>query len=131
MREVGTTVVVVGSGAAGLSAALAVAEAAQSSSSDSSVILIERAPKGQHGGNTRWSPSYMRMATTDRIAQGFEEDVQVASGGRADAANRPGAVGRSPWARWAPPAFGRAYTRAKFVELVLANPTRCRFCQPK
>ena len=46
-------------------------------------------------------------------------------------ANRPGAVGRSPRARWAPRAFGRTYTRVKFVGLVLASPTRCRFCQPK
>jgi tricarballylate dehydrogenase len=85
MPEESTTVVVVGSGAAGLSAALAAAEAAQSGSPRIRVVLVESAPRGQHGGNTRWSPSYMRMAAPDRIAPGLEEDVQAVSRGRADA----------------------------------------------
>ena len=84
--EAGDTIVVVGSGAAGLSAAVAAAEAASQSASGIRVVLIESAPQGQHGGNTRWSPSYMRMAAPDRVTPGFEEDMQAASGGRADAA---------------------------------------------
>jgi tricarballylate dehydrogenase len=81
-----TTIVVVGCGAAGLSAALAAAEAASSGTPGCRIVLIERAPKGQHGGNTRWSPSYMRMSAPDRVAPRFEEDMQAASGGRADPA---------------------------------------------
>jgi tricarballylate dehydrogenase len=81
-----TTIVVVGCGAAGLSAALAAAQAASSDRLGCRIVLLERAPKGLHGGNTRWSPSYMRMAAPDRVASGFEEDVQAASGGRADPA---------------------------------------------
>jgi len=82
----GATVVVVGSGAAGLSAALAAAEAAGVRRTSCRVVLIERAEKGAHGGNTRWSPSYMRMAAPDRIAPGFEADVRAASGGRTEEA---------------------------------------------
>ena len=77
------TIAVIGSGAAGLSAALAAAEA---SASTCRVVLIERAQEGEHGGNSRWSPAYMRMASPDRVAPGFEEDVQAAAGGRADRA---------------------------------------------
>jgi tricarballylate dehydrogenase len=86
MVDAEVTIVVVGSGAAGLSAALAAAEAARSGMRDCRIVLIDRAPEGQHGGNTRWSPSYMRMATPDRVAPDFEESVQAASSGRADAA---------------------------------------------
>ena len=86
MVDAGTTIVVVGSGAAGLSAALAAAEAASSGMLGCRIVLIERAPKGRHGGNTRWSPSYMRMSAPDRVAPGFEEDMQAASCGRADPA---------------------------------------------
>jgi tricarballylate dehydrogenase len=86
MADANAAIVVVGGGAAGLSAALAAAEAAASAMSGCRIVLIERAPKGQHGGNTRWSPSYMRMCAPDRVAPGFEEDMQAASGGRADPA---------------------------------------------
>lgn len=84
MSDAPATIAVIGSGAAGLSAALAAAEAASSEARRLRVILIERARKGQHGGNTRWSPSYMRMAAPDRVAPGFEDDMQAASGGQAD-----------------------------------------------
>ncbi len=48
------------------------------------ITIVDAAPEGQHGGNTRWSPSYMRMEAPDRIAPGFEEDILAAAGGRAD-----------------------------------------------
>jgi tricarballylate dehydrogenase len=86
MIVAGATIVVVGSGAAGLSAALAAAEAARSGTGRCRIVLIDRAPNGQHGGNTRWSPSYMRMAAPDRVAPDFEASVQAASSGRADPA---------------------------------------------
>src|SRR5262245_3629414 len=86
MTDADATIVVVGSGAAGLSAALTAAEAARSGATACRIVLVDRAPKGQHGGNTRWSPSYMRMAAPDRVAPDFEESVQAASSGRADPA---------------------------------------------
>jgi tricarballylate dehydrogenase len=78
--------VVIGHGAAGLAAALAAAEAARARGFPLQVTVLEKAAQAQAGGNTRWSPSYMRMAATDRIAPDFERDMQSASGGRADPA---------------------------------------------
>lgn len=86
MANADTTIVIIGSGAAGLSAALAAAEANAAHGGDCRIIVVDRAPEGQHGGNTRWSPSYMRLAAPDRVAPGFEADLQAATGGRMDPA---------------------------------------------
>jgi tricarballylate dehydrogenase len=48
------------------------------------VTLVEKAPEESAGGNTLWSPSYMRLAAPDRIAPDFERDMLKASNGRAD-----------------------------------------------
>jgi tricarballylate dehydrogenase len=50
------------------------------------VLLIDRAPEGQHGGNSRWSPCYMRMSAPDQVAPDLEDEVQKVSSGRADRA---------------------------------------------
>jgi tricarballylate dehydrogenase len=86
MTEAHTTIVVVGSGGAGLAAALAAAEAARANELVCRIILIEKARQGRHGGNTRWSPSYMRMATPDRLEPSFADDLRAISGGRMDEA---------------------------------------------
>jgi tricarballylate dehydrogenase len=75
-------IVVVGHGAAGLAAALGAAEGAGSPR----VLVVERAPQAARGGNTRWSPSYMRLEAPDRLAPRFEEDMLETSGGRSDPA---------------------------------------------
>jgi tricarballylate dehydrogenase len=80
------TIVVVGSGAAGLAAALAAAEAARTKDVACQITLIEKAPQGAHGGNTRWSPSYMRMAAPDRVEASFVDDLDAISGGRMERA---------------------------------------------
>ncbi|HEV7637205.1 MAG TPA: FAD-binding protein, partial [Bradyrhizobium sp.] len=59
----GKNIVVIGQGAAGLSAALAAAEAARTKNLAVTVTLIDKAPEQDAGGNTRWTPSYMRMAS--------------------------------------------------------------------
>jgi tricarballylate dehydrogenase len=84
MDEAIPTICVIGSGAAGLAAALAAAESARAQSLACRILLIERARQGEHGGNTRFSPSYMRLAAPDRIAPGFENDLAAVSGGRMD-----------------------------------------------
>jgi tricarballylate dehydrogenase len=81
MNEPDYDVVVVGHGAAGLAAALAAAEAGATR-----VLVVERAPQDARGGNTRWSPSYMRLETPDRLAPRFIEDMLETSGGRSDPA---------------------------------------------
>ena len=76
--------VVVGHGAAGLAAALAAAEQTRNRGLDIDVTLLEKSREADAGGNTRWSPSYIRLDAPDRIAPGFEEDMQASSAGLAD-----------------------------------------------
>jgi tricarballylate dehydrogenase len=76
--------VVIGHGAAGLAAALSAAEQARSRNFPVDITVLEKASAEEAGGNTRWSPSYMRMAASDRLAPDFEDDMQQASGGLGD-----------------------------------------------
>jgi tricarballylate dehydrogenase len=84
MTQNSRKLVVVGHGAAGLAAALSAAEQARSRGLRIDITLLEKSRKDEAGGNTRWSPSYMRLAAPDRLAPGFEGDMQQASGGLAD-----------------------------------------------
>jgi tricarballylate dehydrogenase len=72
-------IIVVGHGAAGLAAALAAAEDARANKLAATVTLIEKAAEAEAGGNTRWSPSYMRMAAPDRVEQSFVHDMLAAT----------------------------------------------------
>src|SRR5216683_49237 len=76
--------VVVGHGAAGLAAALAAAEQARSRGLRIEITLLEKSREAEAGGNTRCSPSYMRLDAPDRLAPGFEDDMQKVSAGLAD-----------------------------------------------
>src|SRR5882672_2411437 len=76
--------VVVGHGAAGLAAALSAAEQARNRGLPIEITLLEKSREHEAGGNTLWSPSYMRLAAPDRIAPDFERDMLEASNGRAD-----------------------------------------------
>src|ERR1700710_30056 len=84
MTEISRKLVVVGHGAAGLAAALSAAEQARSRGLRLDITLLEKSREDAAGGNTRWSPSYMRLAAPDLLAPGFEDDMQQASGGLAD-----------------------------------------------
>jgi tricarballylate dehydrogenase len=86
MTQHSRKLIVVGHGAAGLAAALSAAEQARSRSLRVEITLLEKSRADEAGGNTRWSPSYMRMAALDRLAPGFEDDMREASGGLADQA---------------------------------------------
>ncbi len=74
-----SNLVVVGQGAAGLSAALAAAGEARRSGTAINVTLLEKAAEDQAGGNTRWSPSYMRMASPERVEPSFVHDMLEAA----------------------------------------------------
>jgi tricarballylate dehydrogenase len=84
MTQHSRKLIVVGHGAAGLAAALSAAEQARSRGVRVEITLLEKSRADEAGGNTRWSPSYMRMAAPDRLAPGFEDDMREASGGLAD-----------------------------------------------
>jgi tricarballylate dehydrogenase len=75
-----------GHGAAGLAAGLSAAEQARSRGLRIDITVLEKSPEDEAGGNTRCSPSYVRLAAPDRLAPGFENDMQQASGGLADQA---------------------------------------------
>lgn len=70
--------IVVGSGIAGLSAALTAAEAG------ARVTLVERAAEGEHGGNTRYTEAYLRMKSMDEIADDFIDHFLANAGGYTD-----------------------------------------------
>jgi tricarballylate dehydrogenase len=73
------SIIVVGQGAAGLSAALAAAEEARAKSLPATVTLVDKAPEPEAGGNTRFTPSYMRMAAVDRVEPSFVHDMLEAT----------------------------------------------------
>jgi tricarballylate dehydrogenase len=76
--------VVVGHGAAGLTAAVSAAEQARNCGLPIDITLLEKSREDEAGGNTRWSPSNMRLDTPDRIDPGFVDDMLKVSGGSAD-----------------------------------------------
>ncbi len=76
----------VGHGAAGLCAALSALEAASERGIDVHVTVLERAPETSCGGNSRWSPSNLRMRAPDAMEPGFADEIVAQSGGRADRA---------------------------------------------
>jgi tricarballylate dehydrogenase len=78
--------VVVGQGAAGLAAAISAADAARDAGVSLHITLIDKAPEDEAGGNTRWSPSNMRMASPDAVEPSFVDDMLAATAGRGDRA---------------------------------------------
>ncbi len=75
-----------GHGAAGLCAAVSAAETAREHGIAMRISVIERASEASLGGNSRWSPSYIRMPSVEGVAPGFVEDIVRESAGRADSA---------------------------------------------
>ena len=67
-------VLVVGTGVAGLSAALAAHQ------SGASVLVIDRAPQDEYGGNTRYTEAFLRMTDMDSVSDDFEERFLENSG---------------------------------------------------
>ena len=67
-------VVVIGSGVAGLSAAVSAQE------HGARVCIVERATAEEAGGNTRWTGSYIRMKSVDEVSDDFEDHL-IANGG--------------------------------------------------
>jgi len=75
---------VIGQGASGLCAAVAAMTSAQNAGLHLSVTLLDAAPKTQSGGNSRWSPSNIRLEADYSVAPDFVEDILASSDGLAD-----------------------------------------------
>ncbi|MEA3089386.1 MAG: tricarballylate dehydrogenase, partial [Caballeronia sp.] len=71
-------VLVIGSGIAGLSAAVAAATAG------AKVAIIERADEEEYGGNTRWTEAYFRMKSETEVSDDFEERLISNAGDNLD-----------------------------------------------
>ena len=84
MSKASRNLIVVGQGAAGLAAALSAAEEAAKRGSRVRITLVDKASEDEAGGNTRWSPSYIRMAAPDRVEPGFVADMLAATGSKGD-----------------------------------------------
>jgi len=76
VNEQPRNLVVIGQGAAGLAAALTAAEQARGRVD---VTLIDKAQEAEAGGNTRWSPSNMRMASPEKVEPSFVHDMLSAT----------------------------------------------------
>src|SRR5581483_6198610 len=73
-----TDVIVVGCGIAGLSAAVSALQAG------ARVIVLERAPKEERGGNTRWTESLLRMKSETAVSDDFEPHLMANAGHHLD-----------------------------------------------
>ena len=62
-------VIVVGCGVAGLSAAVAAAEAG------ARVLVLERAPRDERGGQSRYTEAYLRMKSDTEVTDDFETHI--------------------------------------------------------
>jgi tricarballylate dehydrogenase len=70
--------VVVGCGISGLTAAVTAQQ------NGARVAILERSPKEERGGNTRYTESYWRMKSRDAVSEDFEEQLIANSGGYPD-----------------------------------------------
>ena len=78
MDDLSFDVVVVGCGIAGLSAAV------MAQQNGARVAILERAPKDERGGNTRYTESLWRMKSVDAVSEDFLDKFAANAGGWPD-----------------------------------------------
>ena len=106
-------VIVVGSGIAGLSAALAAAQ------NGARVTVIERASEGEHGGNTRYTEAYLRMKSMDEVADDFVDHFMANAGGYTDPSIEQEMI--RDYADWSPLARSQSTVDPEMLEAFSEN----------
>jgi tricarballylate dehydrogenase len=76
--------IVIGFGAAGLSAALSFADATEGQRPSAKIAILERSSKEERGGATRWTGAFLRIDRDRRLDSNWAEHVSQVSGGLAD-----------------------------------------------
>lgn len=76
--------VVIGMGAAGLSAAVSYAETATAPGQVARIAMIERSPENERGGSTRYTSSWFRVTEDRQLDPKFVDTMESISGGLAD-----------------------------------------------
>lgn len=71
-------VVVVGCGIAGLAAAASAVEGG------ARVVVLERSPRDERGGNSRYTEAYLRMSSETEVSPDFESGLEANAGGYLD-----------------------------------------------
>ena len=77
-------IVVIGMGAAGLSAAVSYAETAAAKGRQARVAVLERSTREERGGSTRYTGSWFRVTEDRQLDPAFVETMESVSGGLAD-----------------------------------------------
>ncbi len=105
--------IVVGCGIAGLSAAVSAGQAG------ARVALLERAPKDDRGGNTRYTESFWRMRSVDAVSEDFEARFAENAGGHLD----PAIVAESarPYEQWPGLLRGLGFIDPELVTTLAGN----------
>ena len=83
-KDSGYDLVVLGCGAAGLSAAVSHAAAARAAGRTPRIAVVERARREERGGATRWTSSWFRITEDRRLDPAFVARMREVSGGLAD-----------------------------------------------
>ncbi len=108
MRSERFDVIVAGCGAGGLAAAVSAAEAG------SAVAILERAPREERGGQSRYTEAYLRMKSDTEVTDDFEEFLAENGHGYVDP-DLVGETARPPGER-APYANALSMTEPDFIE---------------
>ena len=77
-------ILIVGSGVAGMSAAVSAMESLLETGTEATLAVIERASETEAGGSSRHTEAYLRMDASMKPAETFEEDIMSFSEGRSD-----------------------------------------------
>ncbi|HSQ05814.1 MAG TPA: FAD-dependent oxidoreductase, partial [Burkholderiales bacterium] len=101
------TIIVAGCGIGGLAAGVSALE------NGAEVIILERAPRDERGGQTRYTEAYLRMKSEDEVTDDFESQLAENASGYVD----PSLVHEmsQPYEQWPGVAKALSFTDPEFI----------------